>query len=130
MAKRQRTADDDQTKTYFEQQREALLADISLVCFARPPFLPNARCRSRVLHCTALHWTQLTRRKSMDNVLGNINKLNRSLEEIIKMGNDLSSVEALWSQFENVMAKGDENGPQQQQPQQQGGEKTQVQEKR
>lgn len=40
------------------------------------------------------------------------------------MGNDLSSVEALWSQFENVMAKGDENGPQQQpqQQQHQGGE--------
>lgn len=86
MAKRQRTADDDQTKTYFEQQREALLADISLVCFAPPP-LPAQRTLpfSRVLHCTARHRTQLTRRKSMDNVLGNINKLNRSLEEIIKV---------------------------------------------
>ncbi|KAG6078343.1 hypothetical protein E4U30_007218 [Claviceps sp. LM220 group G6] len=46
---------------------------------------------------------------SFEHVLGNINKLNRSLEEVIKMGNDFSSVEALWSQFENVMAK-DEGG--------------------
>ncbi|QPH06196.1 hypothetical protein C2857_004512 [Epichloe festucae Fl1] len=45
---------------------------------------------------------------SFEHVLGNINKLNRSLEEVIKMGNDFSSVEALWSQFENVMAKEEE----------------------
>jgi DASH complex subunit DAD1 len=38
-------------------------------------------------------------------VLANINKLNRSLEGVIAVGNEFSSVEALWSQFENVMAK-------------------------
>jgi DASH complex subunit DAD1 len=58
-------------------------------------------------------------------VLANINKLNRSLEGVIavsydlsiglmegverwpegQVGNEFSSVEALWSQFENVMAK-------------------------
>lgn len=31
--------------------------------------------------------------------------MNRSLEEIIAVGNEFSPVEALWSQFENVMAK-------------------------
>ncbi|KAG6299699.1 hypothetical protein E4U09_007863 [Claviceps aff. purpurea] len=72
MAKRQRIADPDTEKTYFELQREAIISDIAL---------------------------------SFEHVLGNINKLNRSLEEVIKMGNDFSSVEALWSQFENVMAK-------------------------
>ncbi|OAA59303.1 DASH complex, subunit Dad1 [Cordyceps fumosorosea ARSEF 2679] len=90
-------------KSYFEQQREALLGDIAM---------------------------------SFEQVLGNINKLNRSLESIIAVGNEFSSVETLWSQFENVMGKdetatkpGDEEeeeeeeeegGGEQQQQQQQG----------
>ncbi|OIW27811.1 hypothetical protein CONLIGDRAFT_682827 [Coniochaeta ligniaria NRRL 30616] len=59
-------------KTYFEQQREALIGEIAM---------------------------------SFEHVLANINKLNRSLEAVITVGNEFSSVEALWSQFENVMAK-------------------------
>lgn len=40
-------------------------------------------------------------------MLQNINKLNRSLEGVIAVGNEFGSVEALWSQFEGVMsAKG------------------------
>ncbi|KAL7783027.1 DASH complex subunit Dad1 domain-containing protein [Trichoderma afarasin] len=46
--------------------------------------------------------------ESFEQVLGNINKLNRSLEAIIAVGNEFSSVEALWSQFENVMGKDEE----------------------
>ncbi|KAI0153911.1 DASH complex subunit Dad1-domain-containing protein [Pestalotiopsis sp. NC0098] len=42
---------------------------------------------------------------SFEHVLANINKLNRNLEGVIAVGNEFSSVEALWSQFENVMAK-------------------------
>ena len=42
---------------------------------------------------------------SLEHVLTNLNKLNRSLEEVIGVGNEFSPVEALWSQFENVMAK-------------------------
>lgn len=42
---------------------------------------------------------------SFEHVLANINKLNRSLEGVIAVGNEFSSVEALWSQFEGVMAK-------------------------
>ncbi|KAI9821925.1 MAG: hypothetical protein M1827_002507 [Pycnora praestabilis] len=42
---------------------------------------------------------------SLEHVLQNINKLNRSLEGVIAVGNEFGSVEALWSQFENVMAK-------------------------
>ncbi|PQE33175.1 dash complex subunit dad1 protein [Rutstroemia sp. NJR-2017a WRK4] len=42
---------------------------------------------------------------SFEHVLANINKLNRSLEGVIAVGNEFSSVEALWSQFENVMGK-------------------------
>ncbi|KAF6809634.1 hypothetical protein CSOJ01_06806 [Colletotrichum sojae] len=45
---------------------------------------------------------------SFEHVLANINKLNRSLEAVITVGNEFSSVEALWSQFENVMAKDSE----------------------
>lgn len=59
-------------KTYFEQQREALIGEVAM---------------------------------SFEHVLANINKLNRSLEAVIAVGNEFSSVEALWSQFENVMAK-------------------------
>ncbi|KAM0486165.1 hypothetical protein ACHAPX_000867 [Trichoderma viride] len=47
--------------------------------------------------------------ESFEQVLSSINKLNRSLEAVIAVGNEFSSVEALWSQFENVMAK-DEDG--------------------
>ncbi|KAM0669366.1 hypothetical protein ACQRIT_004418 [Beauveria bassiana] len=87
-------------KSYFEQQREALLGDIAT---------------------------------SFEQVLGNINKLNRSLESIIAVGNEFSSVETLWSQFENVMGKdeaaaarqsgqgGDEQQPVQSQQQQGSG---------
>ncbi|CEJ85629.1 Putative DASH complex subunit Dad1 [[Torrubiella] hemipterigena] len=42
---------------------------------------------------------------SFEQVLANINKLNRSLEAVITVGNEFASVETLWSQFENVMAK-------------------------
>ncbi|KAH7321097.1 DASH complex subunit Dad1-domain-containing protein [Stachybotrys elegans] len=62
-------------KTYFEQQREALIGEIAM---------------------------------SFEQVLANINKLNRSLEAVITVGNEFSSVEALWSQFENVMGKQEE----------------------
>jgi DASH complex subunit DAD1 len=59
----------------------------------------------------------------LEHVLQNINKLNRSLEGVIavfaieslrrlrrrwlcrQVGNEFGAVEALWSQFENVMAK-------------------------
>ncbi|KAK4165070.1 DASH complex subunit Dad1-domain-containing protein [Cladorrhinum sp. PSN259] len=52
---------------------------------------------------------------SFEHVLANINKLNRSLEAVIALGNEFSSVEALWSTFENVMAKDeDEEGQQEQ----------------
>ncbi|KAL2002847.1 hypothetical protein VTN02DRAFT_5744 [Thermoascus thermophilus] len=45
----------------------------------------------------------------MEQVLQNINRLNRNLESIIAVGNEFSSVEALWSQFENFMGREDEN---------------------
>ncbi|KAF3070610.1 DASH complex subunit DAD1 [Daldinia childiae] len=64
-------------KTYFEQQREALIDEIAM---------------------------------SFEHVLANINKLNRSLEAVVAVGNEFSSVEALWSQFEGVMAKDPDEG--------------------
>ncbi|KAL7923064.1 DASH complex subunit Dad1 domain-containing protein [Trichoderma austrokoningii] len=48
--------------------------------------------------------------ESFEQVLSSINKLNRSLEAVIAVGNEFSSVEALWSQFENVMAKDEDGG--------------------
>ncbi|KAJ5371023.1 uncharacterized protein N7496_007115 [Penicillium cataractarum] len=44
----------------------------------------------------------------MEQVLQNINRLNRNLESIITVGNEFSSVEALWSQFENFMGRPEE----------------------
>lgn len=34
-----------------------------------------------------------------------MNKVNRSLEGVIAVGNEFGAVEALWSQFEGVMAQ-------------------------
>ncbi|GIJ86340.1 hypothetical protein Asppvi_005227 [Aspergillus pseudoviridinutans] len=45
----------------------------------------------------------------MEQVLQNINRLNRNLESIIAVGNEFSSVEALWSQFENFMGRSEES---------------------
>lgn len=44
-------------------------------------------------------------KQSLENVLQNMNKLNRSLEGVIAVGNEFGAVEALWSQFEGVMAQ-------------------------
>ncbi|KAL8792104.1 MAG: hypothetical protein Q9195_005279 [Heterodermia aff. obscurata] len=80
----------------FEAQRAALLLDISAVSIPLPPthpfspFLPP--------HSPT---------QSMESVLQNINKLNRSLEGVIAVGNEFGAVEALWSQFEHVMARED-----------------------
>ncbi|KAJ0422922.1 DASH complex subunit Dad1-domain-containing protein [Aspergillus carlsbadensis] len=41
----------------------------------------------------------------MEQVLQNINRLNRNLESVIAVGNEFGSVEALWSQFENFMGR-------------------------
>ncbi|KAI9834162.1 MAG: hypothetical protein M1826_005273 [Phylliscum demangeonii] len=43
--------------------------------------------------------------QSLHHALQGLNKLNRNLEGVISVGNEFSSVEALWSQFENVMSK-------------------------
>ena len=46
---------------------------------------------------------------SLDTLLTQLNRLNRGLESVIAVGNEFSSVEALWSQFEGVMgAQGEE----------------------
>ncbi|KAG5292257.1 DASH complex subunit DAD1 [Histoplasma ohiense] len=45
---------------------------------------------------------------SLEQVLQNINRLNRNLESVITVGNEFSSVEALWSQFETVMGAGND----------------------
>jgi DASH complex subunit DAD1 len=50
--------------------------------------------------------------QSLELVLQNINKLNRSLEEVTQVGNEFAPVESLWSHFENVMAKDGQEGAQ------------------
>ncbi|ODQ65020.1 DASH complex subunit DAD1 [Nadsonia fulvescens var. elongata DSM 6958] len=56
----------EDTRTYFEKQRDALLADISM---------------------------------SMENVLNNINALNRDLEGAFDVGKEFRNVSVLWSHF-------------------------------
>ncbi len=46
--------------------------------------------------------------QELESVLQSINKLNRSLEGVIAVGNEFGNVEALWSQFEGVMAPQEE----------------------
>ncbi|KGO75492.1 DASH complex, subunit Dad1 [Penicillium italicum] len=46
----------------------------------------------------------------MEEVLQNMNRLNRNLESVIAVGNEFGSVEALWSQFENFMGRPEEQG--------------------
>ncbi|KAI4719820.1 hypothetical protein E4T48_03874 [Aureobasidium sp. EXF-10727] len=84
-------------KTYFEQQRELVLQDVATVrvlspSSARDPTNSDANTQN------------------LEQVLQNMNTLNRSLESVIAVGNEFGQVEGLWSMFENVMA-------QQQQPQ-------------
>ncbi|KAK4453065.1 putative dash complex subunit dad1 protein [Podospora aff. communis PSN243] len=92
MASQQRStsAAGTREKSYFEQQREELMAEIAMVCHPRHQIVELLF--DRVV-------------QSFEHVLANINKLNRSLEAVITVGNEFSSVEALWSQFENVMGK-------------------------
>lgn len=80
-------------RAYFEQQREALMGEIAMV---RANSLPPALVLTPSPPAPA---------QSFEQVLANINKLNRNLEAVITVGNEFSSVEALWSTFENVMAK-------------------------
>ncbi|KAK8094936.1 DASH complex subunit Dad1-domain-containing protein [Apiospora hydei] len=94
-------------KSFFEQQRELLIGEIAMV---RLLFF---RCANPI---ASLSLSPVCRRETnprlnppnkqnFEHVLANINKLNRSLEAVIAVGHEFSSVEALWSQFEGVMAK-------------------------
>ncbi|KAF2688239.1 hypothetical protein K458DRAFT_361291 [Lentithecium fluviatile CBS 122367] len=65
----------DLPKSYYEQQRELLISEIT---------------------------------QSLEHVLQNINRLNRSLEEVIQVGNEFAPVESLWSHFESVMGAREE----------------------
>ncbi|ROV89097.1 hypothetical protein VMCG_09877 [Cytospora schulzeri] len=76
------------SRAYFEQQRESLIGEIAMVSSNT---LPSPQNNNNEL--------------SFEHVLANINKLNRNLEAVIAVGNEFSSVEALWSTFENVMGK-------------------------
>ncbi|KAL9104547.1 MAG: hypothetical protein Q9163_000521 [Psora crenata] len=82
MSTRQPQPQPSSSKSPFFQQRDALVTEIAL--FSKPL-------------------------KSFENVLQNINKLNRSLEGVIAVGNEFGAVEALWSQFEGMMAQDEDS---------------------
>lgn len=109
--------------TVFEQQREELVREIAVVSIMPAPsstFYTNSREIEHKLICNL--------QQGMEQVLQNINRLNRNLESIItvriiypcsitlstsfandiQVGNEFSSVEALWSQFENFMGRPEE----------------------
>ncbi|THZ12342.1 hypothetical protein D6C91_08570 [Aureobasidium pullulans] len=59
---------------------------------------------------------------NLEQVLQNMNTLNRSLESVIAVGNEFGQVEGLWSMFENVMAQQQQsNNTQEEEGQTQGG---------
>lgn len=102
-------ASNPSSRAYFEQQREALMGEIAVVIL-KPnsiPHLPPSLSPS-AHPVAAFMLTQPA--QSFEQVLANINKLNRNLEAVITVGNEFSSVEALWSTFENVMAKEEGEG--------------------
>lgn len=70
-------------KSYFEQQREALLGDIAMVFLLSFPFLRSLQLRGGQLTSPNLARADESFAQSFEQVLGNINKLNRSLESII-----------------------------------------------
>jgi hypothetical protein len=72
-----------------------------LKCVRRPRLTRSALQPS----CSYYPNPVLTNGQSLEVVLQNINKLNRSLEEVTSVGNEFAPVESLWSHFENVMAK-------------------------
>lgn len=96
------------TRGEFERQRGELIKEIAevkaLVVLSHSLF-PLCPLRT----CIAFLSNQdIPGTQSFEHVLANINKLNRNLEAVITVGNEFSSVEALWSTFENVMGKDDE----------------------
>ena len=66
-------------KSYFEKQREALVGEIAVVCpsssLARNSSSPSSRLKTDYVCVCPL--------QSLEQVLQNINKLNRSLEGVI-----------------------------------------------
>lgn len=94
----------------FERQRGELLKEIAEVRPILPvrldPHIERRRRRQREGEKKKRHnEADFLVLQSFEHVLANINKLNRNLEAVITVGNEFSSVEALWSTFENVMGK-------------------------
>ena len=63
-------------KTYFEQQREMLVGEIAQVNNIFQDVLPTMQADNDANGCYSII-------QSLEHVLQNINKLNRSLEEVI-----------------------------------------------
>ncbi|VVT50151.1 uncharacterized protein SAPINGB_P002626 [Magnusiomyces paraingens] len=72
--------------------------------------------------------TQIT--ESMNNVLNNLNALNRALEGVVEVGKEFESISALWNNYYDGMARVQiqEQQQQQQQHQQQQQQQQQQQE--
>lgn len=88
----------------FERQRGELLKEIAEVSTPLFPTSPLSELPTLPFRVLLNPPRQI---QSFDQVLSNVNKLNRNLESVIAVGNEFSSVEALWSTFENVMGKND-----------------------
>ena len=100
------------SKSSFFQQRDALVNDIAIVrCPSLSPFFSSPLPQpSSSLPPSLKHLSKPINPpyQELENVLQSINKLNRSLEGVIAVGNEFGAVEALWSQFEGVMAHEEE----------------------
>lgn len=97
----------DLTNSYFHQQRALLVSEIATV---RPQHQPSHIPPQPDRTTTNSPFPH----QALDTTLTQLNRLNRSLESVTAVGNEFSSVEALWSQFESVMGNMAQNGAEQQ----------------
>jgi DASH complex subunit DAD1 len=91
----------DPSSSYFHEQRALLVNEIAAV--RTSPLQPH-------VHNISPRLTS-NKTQALDTTLTQLNRLNRNLESVTAVGNEFSSVEALWSQFEGVMGNLGQNGP-------------------
>ena len=78
---RGRTYTQDLDGSFYERERERLMADITSVCI------------------------RMTYPQSLEVIIANSNAVNRKLEEQISVGKGFDSISALWGQFSELMVQ-------------------------
>lgn len=93
---------DDEWRTRQRRSQDLLRAAARDAPYRNRPGACLADCFTARSTCSLASADGL-RGQSLEHVLHNMNRLNRSLEEVIQVGNEFAPVESLWSHFEGVM---------------------------